>query len=203
MSHDHEALRRKIRALHRTRDQLELMILSGPANAQDLWGELEKRWSHLENHAEHLTRESEDALDGVADVVRENITELREGYERVASALRETHPDSLWGQVRNTLGRLVEGGHRATERAVGSVEELGDATKVRMKKARLERARFRKCAELGTQVCDLAKGPGRPEGGPPQVLDDEQVKALLQDLSSLDADLRNAAEFLEPDRIEA
>ena len=68
----------------------------------------------------------------------------------------------------------------------------------------LARTRFKKCAELGTRVYDLVKEPGRPEGGLPQVLDDDQVKALLQDLGSLDADLREAAsKFLEPDRIEA
>ena len=72
------------------------------------------------------------------------------------------------------------------------------------KKARLERTCLKKRAELGTRVYELAKEPGRPEGAPSQVLDDDQVTALLRDLGSLDADIRNAApEFLEPDRVEA
>jgi hypothetical protein len=75
---------------------------------------------------------------------------------------------------------------------------------VRMKKANLERTRFKKRAELGTRVYELAKETSRPEGGRPQVLDDDQVTALLQDLGSLDVDLQNAAsELSEPDRIEA
>lgn len=89
MRRDHEALRRKIRALGRTRHQLELMVHLGPAEARELSEELEKRWSQLEIHARHLARDSGDARDGVADVVRESITELREGYDRLASALRE------------------------------------------------------------------------------------------------------------------
>jgi hypothetical protein len=203
MSHNHEALHRKIRALRRTRHQLEPMVQPGPPDVQKLWEGLERRWSDLESRAKHLTRETEDALDGVAGTVRDNITELRQGYDRLASALREPRSDSLWGQVRHSLDRLVQR-HRTSDCVASSVEDLADAAKVRIMRERLARTRAKKCAELGTRVYDLAKKPDPPEGGPPQVLDDDQVKALLQDLGSLDADFRNAAsKFLEPDRIEA
>jgi hypothetical protein len=153
-----------------------------------------RRSSDLESQAKHLTRATEDSLDDDADVVRESITELRKGYDRLASELRDPRSDTLWGQVRKNLGRLVAGGHRATECVA-----LADATKVRMKKARLEGTRFKKRAELGTRVCELAKESGRPEWTPSQV-----VTALLQDLGSLEADIRNAtSEFRQPDRVEA
>jgi hypothetical protein len=98
----------------------------------------------------------------------------------------------------------VEAGHRATERVGGSFKELGDAAKVRLEKARLERKLIKKCAELGARVYQLAKGQGLPDGRPPQVLDDVEVKALLQEVGSLDADLRKAtAELLEPQRAQA
>ena len=201
MSHDHDILNRRIAKLRRMRDQLHLKLHLGRMEARELWDDLEERWNHLETDAKRLTRESEDALDSVAGVVRENITELREGYDRLASTLRETSPDSLWDRFRNTFDWLVEGGHRATERVVGSFEELGDAAKLRVEKARLERTLIKKCAELGTQVYELAKAPGLPDGRPPQVLDDDRVKALLQEVGSLDADLQKAAgEFLEPER---
>jgi hypothetical protein len=180
------------------------MVHSGPADAQELWEELEKRWRNLENQLKHLTRGTEEVSDGVAGTVRDNVTELRKGYDRLASALREPRSQSLWGQVRNSLDRLVQGGHRTSDCVARSVEDLADAAKVRIMRERLARTRAKKCAELGTRVYDLAKKPDRPEGGPPQVLDDDQVKALLQDLGSLDADLWDAAsKFLEPDRIEA
>ncbi len=204
MGHDHHVLHRKIGALRRTRDQLQLNLHVGRRDARELWDDLEKRWTHLEANAKHLDRESEDSLDGVANMVRDNITGLREGYDRLASALRKTKPDSPWGQFRNTFHRLVEGSHRATERVGGCFEELGDAAKLRMEKARLERTLIKKCADLGTQVYELAKEPGLPDGGPPQVLDDDQVKALLQEVGALDAELQKAAaELLEPDRAEA
>ena len=203
MSRDHEMLRRRIERLRRTRDQLYLKVRLGQMDAREFWDDLEKRWNHLEANAKHLTRESGDALDSVAGVVRDHITELREGYDRLASMLRETPSDSLWSEIRSTFDRLVEGGHRATERVVGSFTELGDAAKVRLEKARLERMLIKKCAELGTQVYQLAKGQG-PDGRTPQVLDDVEVKALLQEVGSLDADLRKAAaEVLEPHRAQA
>ena len=123
----------------------------------------------------------------------------REGYDRLASMLREISSETLWSQVRSTFDRLVERGHRATERVGGSLSELGDAAKVRLEKARLERMLIKKCAELGTQVYQLAKGHGLPDGRPPQVLDDVEVKALLLVVGSLDADLRKAtADELSP-----
>jgi hypothetical protein len=204
MGHDHHVLQRKIRALRRTRDQLQLNLHLGRMDAREIWSDLEKRWNHLEANAKHLDRESEDSLGGVENMVRDNITELRDGYDRLASALRETKPDSLWGQFRNTFDRFVEEGHRATERVVGSFEELSGGAKLRMEKARLERTLIKKCAELGTQVYELAKAPRLPDGRPPHVLDDDEVKALLQEVGSLDADLqKTAAELLEPDRAEA
>jgi hypothetical protein len=204
MDHDHDVLQRKIEALRRTRDELKLKVHLGRMDARELWDELEKRWNHLEASAKQLTRESGDALEGIRNAAGENLKELRLGYNQLAAKLRETHPDSLWDQVRNTFDRLVEGGHRATERVVDSFEGLGDAAKVRVEKARLERALIKKCAELGTQVYTLAKQPGLPDGRPPQILDDVKVKALLQEVGTLDADLRKAAaECLEPDRAKA
>ena len=199
MSHDCEMLRLRVGRLRRTRDQLYLKVHLGQMDARELWDDLEKRWNHLEANAKGLTRKSEDALDGVAAVVRDHITQLREGYDRLASMLRETKTpsDTLWSQVRSTFDR-------ATERVGGSFTELGDAAKLRLEKARLERMLIKKCAELGTKVYQLAKGQGLPDDGrPPQRLDDLEVKALLQEVGSLDADLRKAtAELLQP-RVQA
>jgi SMC interacting uncharacterized protein involved in chromosome segregation len=203
MSDDYDTLHREIDELRRMRDELRLKAHLGRMEVRKLWDDLEKRWNHLESNAKQLTRESGDALASVQDVVRDTITELHEGYDRLAATLREAHPDSLWSQVRNTFDRLVEGGHRVTERVVGTFEELGDAAKLRMEKARLERTLIKKCAELGARMYELAKGP-LPDGRPLQVLDDDKVKALLQEVGALDADLQKVgAELSDPDRKEA
>lgn len=110
MSHARAALHCKVRALRRTRDQLEPMVHSGPADAEELWEELEKRWRNLESQLKHLTRGNEEMVDGVADMVRHNVTELRKGYDRLASALREPRSDSLCGPRSETpsTGSLTE-----------------------------------------------------------------------------------------------
>jgi hypothetical protein len=193
MSHDRDVLQRRIEELRRMRDELRVKLHLGRMDARQLWDDLEKRWNHLEANAKQLTRASEDTLVAVADGVREAVTELREGYDRLASTLRETDPDSLRGQFRNTFDRVVAEGHRVTERVVDSFEELGDAAKARLSKARLERTLNRKCAELGTRVYELSKQPGLPDGRPAQVLDDDRVKALVEEVGSLDAALQKAA----------
>jgi hypothetical protein len=107
--------------------------------------------------------------------------------------LRRTHPEGLWDRGRNSFDQLVEGGQWATERVVASFEGLGDAVRVRVEKGRLERTLLKKCAELGTRVYALAKEPGLADGRRPQVLDDDSVKALLQEVGCLDAELQKAA----------
>jgi len=180
MSHDRDVLQRNFGELRRMRDKLRLKVHLGRMDARELWDDLEKRWNRLEPNAN-------------AELVHQTITELREGYDRLASTLRETHPDGLWGQLPSAFDRLVEGGQRTTERVVGSFAELGGAARVRVAKARLERRLIRKCAELGTRVYELAKEPVNPDGRLPQVLDDGEVKALIHDVGSLDAALKKAA----------
>lgn len=113
MSHDRAALHCKVEALRRTRDQLEPMVEFGPADAQETWADLEKHWRNLENQSKHMHRGTEDVLDGVADMAHGNVTELRKGYDRLASALREPHSGSPpWAQVRNAFVQLVDRGQR-------------------------------------------------------------------------------------------
>jgi hypothetical protein len=204
MGLDHYVLDRKIRALRRTRDQLARMVHDGSATAQKLWADLERGWSDLESQAKHLVLGTEDALDGAADIVFENITELRKGYDDLASALRQPRAERRSGQLGKAVDRVVVQGHRTIERVAGGGGHLADAAKVRIKRERLERTRSKKRAELGARVYELAKAEARFEAGPPQVLDDDQVKALLEDLGSLGADIGNAAsEFRAPDRVDA
>jgi hypothetical protein len=149
------------------------------------------------------TRESGATLEDTADSLRRAIEDLREGYDRLAAMLRDSDPDDLWRRLRNTLDRLVEGGHRAAERVVDSFEDLGDLARLRMEKVRLERTLMKKCAELGSRVYALAKQP-EPYERRPQTLADGEVKALLLEIGSLDADLQKTlTELTEPDRTDA
>ena len=179
MRNDHDVLHRQFEQFRRMREELRLKVRLGRMDARELWDDLERRWNRLEPNAS-------------ADVLHETMIELREGYDRLASTLRESNPDSLWGQVRSRFDRLVAG-NRTNEHVVGSFGELGDAAKVRVAKARLERKLLKKCSELGTRVYELAKQSGPSDSRPLLVLDDDKVKALLQEVGSLDADLQKAA----------
>lgn len=200
---DHHGLRRGLEELRRLRDELRVQAHLSRMDAREVWDDLEERWKRLEAQATHLTRESKGSLDHVGEAVHKSLSELREGYGRLASALREVHPDSLWDQLRASFDRLVEGGQRATEHLVGSFEELGDAAKVRVERVRLERTLIKKYAELGAHVYEVAQLPRLPDGTPPQILDHARVKTLLQELGSLNADLEEAvAELAGRDRAE-
>lgn len=204
MSHDYDALYREIDELRRMGDELRLKAHLGRMDARELWDDLEKRWNHLEANAKQLTRESEDALAGALDVVRDTITELHEGYDRLASTLRETRPDSLWGQVRNTFDGFVEGGHRVTV-STSSVRSRNLET--------LPRLGWRMRASSGTssrnapsweRACTSWRRDRFPTGGRRRYWTTTKVKALLQEVGALDADFQKAAaELSKPDRAEA
>jgi hypothetical protein len=96
---------------------------------------------------------------------------------------------TLWDRTKHTFERILTESQKATERVVDSLEELGGVAKARLEKARLERALFKKYAELGARLYDLAKQAALPNATPPQVLDDDEVKALLRTVGSLDVEL--------------
>jgi hypothetical protein len=203
MSQTHDVVQEKTAELRRLRDELRLKVELGRMEAREVWDDLERRWNQLEARAMRRTRESGATLEETADSLRRAIEDLREGYDRLAAMLRDSDPDDLWRRLRNTLDRLVEGGHRAAERVVDSFEDLGDVARLRMEKVRLERTLMKKCAELGSRVYALAKQPG-PDERRPQTLADGEVKALLLEIGSLDADLQKTlTELTEPDRTDA
>jgi len=181
VSRGQDVLQQRFEELRRVRDELRLKVHLGRMDARELWDDLEQRWNHLEPNAN-------------ADAVHETIAELREGYDRLASMLREFNPENLWGRFRSRFARLVAGSQSTAEHVAGSFEELGDAAKVRVARACLERRLIRKRAELGARVYELAKEPGPPDSRPRLVLDDNKVKALLQEVGSLDADFQKAAD---------
>jgi hypothetical protein len=199
MSRDHDLLQGELEELRRVREELSLQAHLGRMEARDLWADLEERFYALELKAKRLTRDPEDSLEDVGDAIVGALEELREGYDRLRVKLAEaSSTGGLWGRFRSTFERLVGGGYKATERVVDSFGELGDAAKLRVEKARLERALFKKFAELGTRVYELAKQTALPDETPPAVPDDDKVKTLLQDVGSLDADLKKVVAELSP-----
>ena len=89
--------------------------------------------------------------------------------------------------------RIVEDGQRAAGTLMRTLDELGQRTKARVEKARIQRALFRRSAELGSRIYELSRVQMGAESSEvmPDLLGDETVKALLLDISKLDESLKN------------
>ena len=101
---------------------------------------------------------------------------------------------TLWERTKHAFERILEEGEKATGKMVESFEELGDAAKARLERTRLERALFKRFAELGNAVYELHKAaPGAggtvaPAAKP--TLEEPRVKELLDQVANLDEDLK-------------
>lgn len=74
-------------ALRRSREELELKIHLGKADARDRWRELEGRWHQLEGVFGDLAEGAKEPLHEVEDAAEELMEELRRGYRRLRRAL--------------------------------------------------------------------------------------------------------------------
>jgi phosphate uptake regulator len=92
---------------------------------------------------------------------------------------------TLWDRSRQAFERILEESKRATERLVESAAEAGGAARARLDKARLERALFKRFAELGNRVYEQARA-----GITGQVLEDARTQELLQQVRDLDNELK-------------
>ena len=191
MSDDGRPWRRELDELRGVRDALRVQAHLGGMEARDLWEDLEARFEAVEVRAKRLAHASPGSLDGLERTLDQALAELREGYARLRDRVAaDAVPGRVWDHIRYRLDRLVDEGFRATEHVVDGLEEFGDAARLRVEKARLERELLQKCARLGTRVFDLVKQPVLPDGTPPPILGDKEVEALLRDVGSLDARLQ-------------
>lgn len=185
------SLHHEIEEIRRVCDELRLQVHLGGVEARHLWAELEERFDAAEARLRRAMGNSEETFDDVGDAIAETLGEIREDYARLWRQLAEgLSSERTWGRLRNAFDRLVDGGYEATDRFVHSFEELGDAGRLRVQKARLERNVLNKCAKLGGRVYELARKPAFPDGMPTQVLDDDEVKDLVAEIGSLDGALR-------------
>jgi hypothetical protein len=168
---------------------LEPVVHSAPVDAQKIWRELERGWSNLDHHWNKRTEELDEPSDDARKRAAEAMTGLRKGYDRLAGILRRPRSDDRWGHDVISIDGMVERASRGSGRVASAVGDLTDAAKDRLQRARIERAHFRKRAELGTRVYELARTSGYLESGASRPPSDDEVIAILEELGSLDADL--------------
>ncbi len=101
--------------------------------------------------------------------------------------------DSRWEKSKHAFGRIVEDGHRATGTLMRTLDTWGQRTKARVENARIQRALFRRSAELGSRIYQLSRVQMGTESSEvvPDLLEDGTVKSLLLDISELEEALKN------------
>jgi len=74
-------------ALERARDEIELKIHLGAADARDEWEELEKKWRRLRGRLDTIGRVAENTAGDVGEALEQLGKELKKGYERLRKVL--------------------------------------------------------------------------------------------------------------------
>jgi hypothetical protein len=78
-----EWLRGEIEPLRQMRDELELQMHLGAADARASFDQLEKRWQHLEGRMRSLREASKDDLDEIREAAKLLAREIRDGYQHL------------------------------------------------------------------------------------------------------------------------
>ena len=98
---------------------------------------------------------------------------------------------SRWEKSKHAFERILEDSQRATEGLMRTLDELGQKTKARVEKARLQRSLFRRSAELGSRLYEISRNVTQTEPAP-SVLEDAAIKALILEISKLEEALNQA-----------
>lgn len=109
--------------------------------------------------------------------------------------------ETLWDRTKHTFERILQDGEKAAGRMVETFEEFGDTAKARIEKVRLERALFKRFAELGSAVYERHRASGQPPGGAApastgSILEDPKIKELLAAVSKLEEEIAKAEQHL-------
>lgn len=96
---------------------------------------------------------------------------------------------SRWERSKHIFEKILEDSQKTTERLMATLEELGEKTKARLERARVQRALFKRSAELGSRIFEIARVGGENRKDP---FEDAVVSSLLQDIAKLDDELKKA-----------
>jgi hypothetical protein len=100
-----------------------------------------------------------------------------------------TPMQSRWEKSKHTFEKILEDSQRATEALMRTLEELGQKTKARVERARLQRSLFRRSAELGSRLYEISRNVTETEPAP-KVLEDGEVKGVILEISKLEEALK-------------
>jgi hypothetical protein len=102
-----------------------------------------------------------------------------------------------WEKSKHIFEKILEDSQKATERLVATLEELGEKTKARVERARVQRALFKRSAELGSRIFEISRTRG--DETRKDVLEDVAVSSLLQDIAKLDEEIKKVEAQISKD----
>ncbi len=105
---------------------------------------------------------------------------------------------SRWERSKHIFEKILEDSQKTTERLVATLEELGEKTKARVERARVQRALFKRSAELGSRIFEISRA-ARGDETRKDPYEDGAVSALLQDIAKLDEELKKVEAQISKD----
>ena len=82
-----DRLENELQDLQRIRDELRVQVHLGKAEARELWEKSEEKIEAVEAKVRSIRKQAEQPLDNVRDAARLLLDEIREGFERIRTAL--------------------------------------------------------------------------------------------------------------------
>lgn len=87
MSVQKEHLEEMIGSLKRLRDELEVQIHLGKAEAKDEWERLEEKWQELKAQGKAVAEAADESAKNVGSALEIVAEELKDGYQRIRKLL--------------------------------------------------------------------------------------------------------------------
>lgn len=76
-----------VQELARLRDELELQLHLGRAEAKAQWEQLEKKWTLMQSRLSVLRVAGKESMHDLRDALKQLLAELKDGYDRMREAL--------------------------------------------------------------------------------------------------------------------
>lgn len=97
-------LQRELEMLAKARDELKLQIKLAKAEARDEWKKLESTWLGIEAEIKRIGEQSREPVKDMATAARALIEELKRGYARIKTQLKEARQSTAPSESRATSG---------------------------------------------------------------------------------------------------
>jgi hypothetical protein len=84
-----ESLQREVEALIKARDELKLQLSLAKSEAKDEWSRLETTYERLQGEIKRIGLDAKEPLRDIGAAARQLVGELKRGYTRVKSELKD------------------------------------------------------------------------------------------------------------------